>query len=84
MNDFHRKKNILIISEGFEEKLYIDKILSFPNINKYVYNFPPSFNAKGNGKIFAKYLYDSSRANESKNISKTLQNSTIFVNIQNL
>ena len=61
MNDFHRKKNILIISEGFEEKPYIDKILSFPNINKVVYNFPPSFNAKGNGKIFAKYQYEIQR-----------------------
>lgn len=53
MSEFIRKKNILIISEGFEEKPYIDKILSFPNINKDVYNFPPSVNAKGNGKIFA-------------------------------
>lgn len=61
MSEFVRKKNILIISEGFEEKPYIDKILSFPNINKDVYNFPPSVNAKGNGKIFARYQYEIQR-----------------------
>lgn len=61
MSEFIRKKNILIISEGFEEKPYIDKILSFPNINKDVYNFPLSVNAKGNGKIFAKYQYETQR-----------------------
>ena len=61
MSEFVRKKNILIISEGFEEKPYIDKILSFPNINKDVYNFPPSVNAKGNGKIFARYQYEMQR-----------------------
>lgn len=61
MSEFIRKKNILIISEGFEEKPYIDKILSFPNVNKDVYNFPPSVNAKGNGKIFARYQYEIQR-----------------------
>lgn len=61
MSEFIRKKNVLIISEGFEEKPYIDKILSFPNINKDVYNFPPSVNAKGNGKIFARYQYEIQR-----------------------
>jgi len=61
MSDFIRKKNILIISEGFEEKPYIDKILSFPNINKDIYNFPPSVNAKGNGRIFARYQYEIQR-----------------------
>ena len=61
MSEFVRKKNILIISEGFEEKPYIDKILSFPNINKEVYRFPPSVNVKGNGKIFARYQYEIQR-----------------------
>lgn len=61
MNDFIRKKNILIISEGYEEKPYIDKILSFPNINKDVYYFAPSVNAKGNGAIFARYQYEIQR-----------------------
>ena len=61
MSEFIRKKNILIISEGFEEKPDIDKILSFPNINKDVYNFPPSVNAKGNGNIFARYQYEIQR-----------------------
>ncbi len=61
MSEFVRKKNILIISEGFEEKPYIDKILSFPNINKDVYNFSPSVNAKGNTKIFARYQYEIQR-----------------------
>ena len=61
MGEFIRKKNILIISEGFEEKPYIDKILFFPNINKTVYNFPPSVNAKGNGRIFARYQYEIQR-----------------------
>ena len=55
MSEFIRKKNILIIAEGFEEKPYIDKILSFPNINKDVYNFSPSINAKGNGKGVVRY-----------------------------
>lgn len=61
MSEFVRKKNILIISEGFEEKPYIDKILSFPNINKKVYRFLPSVNVKGNGKIFARYQYEIQR-----------------------
>lgn len=61
MSEIIRKKNILIISEGFEEKPYIDKILSFPNINKDVYYFPPSVNAKGNGKIFARYQFEIQR-----------------------
>ena len=61
MSEYIRKKNILIICEGFEEKPYIDKILSFPNINKEIYNFPPSVNAKGNGKIFARYQYEIQR-----------------------
>ena len=60
MNDV-RKKNVLIIAEGFEEKPYMDKILSFPNINKEVYNFAPVVNAKGNGKIFARYQYEIQR-----------------------
>lgn len=61
MNECVRKKNILIISEGFEEKPYIDKILSFPSINKDVYRIPPSVNAKGNGRIFARYQYEVQR-----------------------
>lgn len=61
MSDLIRKKNILIISEGFEEKPYIDKILSFPNINKQVYHFGESVNAKGNGKLFAKYQFEIQR-----------------------
>lgn len=61
MNEFVRKKNVLIIAEGFEEKPYIDKILSFPNINKEVYNFSPSVNAKGNGSIFPRFQYETQR-----------------------
>ena len=61
MNENIRKKNVLIISEGFEEKPYIDKILSFPNINKDAYYFHPSVNAKGNGKIVARYQYEIQR-----------------------
>ena len=61
MSEFVRRKNILIISEGYEEKPYIDKILSFPNINKDVYNFAPSVNAKGNGNLLARYQYEIQR-----------------------
>lgn len=61
MNDNIRKKNVLIIAEGFEEKPYIDKILSFPNINKDIYSFAPSVNAKGSGTIFARYQYEIQR-----------------------
>ncbi|MBR1581694.1 MAG: hypothetical protein IJ656_01545 [Bacilli bacterium] len=53
-----RRRNILILAEGNEEKPYIDKILSFPNINKEVYNFAEAINVKGNGKIFARYQYE--------------------------
>ena len=53
-----RRKNVLIIAEGYEEKPYIDKILSFPNINKDVYNFGPTVNAKGNGNIVARYQFE--------------------------
>ncbi len=60
MSDFH-KKNILIIAEGYEEKPYIDKLLSFPNINKDVYNIKPAVNAKGSGNIFARYQYEFQR-----------------------
>ena len=56
-----RKRNILIIAEGYEEKPYIDKLLSFPNINKNVYNIRPAVNAKGSGNIFARYQYEFQR-----------------------
>lgn len=52
-----RKKRILIIAEGLEEKLYIDKLLSFPNINHDVYDIKPAINVKGNAKIAARYQY---------------------------
>ena len=61
MSEFHRRRNILIISEGFEEKPYMDKILSFPNINKDAYFFLPVVNAKGNGNIIARYQYEIQR-----------------------
>ena len=60
MNDI-RKRNILIIAEGYEEKPYIDKLLSFPNINRKVYNIFPAVNAKGSGNIFARYQYEFQR-----------------------
>ena len=60
MNSIH-KRNILIIAEGYEEKPYIDKILSFPNINKDVYHIFPAVNAKGSGNIFARYQYEFQR-----------------------
>lgn len=60
MSDF-RKRNILIIAEGYEEKPYIDKLLSFPNIDKNAYNIQPAVNAKGSGNIFARYQYEFQR-----------------------
>ena len=60
MNDV-RKRNVLIIAEGYEEKPYIDKLLSFPNINKDVYHIFPAVNAKGSGNIFARYQYEFQR-----------------------
>ena len=56
-----RRKNVLIIAEGYEEKPYIDKILSFPNINKEAYNFVPAINVKGNGNIVARYQFEIQR-----------------------
>ena len=56
-----RRRNILIIAEGYEEKPYIDKLLSFPNINREVYNIHPAVNAKGSGNIFARYQYEFQR-----------------------
>ena len=50
-------KNVLIIAEGYEEKMYLDKILSFPNINKDVYHFNAVINSKGSGNIKARYQY---------------------------
>ncbi len=50
------KVTIQIIAEGFEEKPYLDKLLSFPNINK-VYKFLPVINVKGNGSIVPRYQY---------------------------
>ena len=51
----------MIIAEGFEEKPYIDKILSFPNISKDTYHFAPAVNAKGNGNIVARYQFEIQR-----------------------
>ena len=39
MNENARKKRILILAEGFEEKPYLDKVLSFPSLNRGVYDF---------------------------------------------
>lgn len=50
-------KNVLIIAEGYEEKVYLDKILSFPNINKDIYHFNAVINSKGSGNIKARYQY---------------------------
>ena len=61
MSEFVRRKNVLIIAEGFEEKPYIDKILSFPNINKDRYLFAETINVKGNGSIPARYQYEIQR-----------------------
>ena len=61
MIDGERKKNVLIIAEGQEEKPYIDKILSFPNIKKSTYLFAPAVNAKGNGNISARYQFEVQR-----------------------
>jgi len=61
MNEFRARKNVLIIAEGFEEKLYIDKLLSFPKINKKVYHFADTVNVKGNGNIPARYQYELQR-----------------------
>ena len=61
MNENGRKKNILILAEGFEEKPYIDKILSFPNINKDIYTFAETVNVKGNGNIPARYQFEIQR-----------------------
>lgn len=61
MSQNDRRRNILIISEGYEEKPYIDKVLSFPNINKSLYNIYPSINVKGNGNIPARFQYELQR-----------------------
>ena len=61
MSDRSQKKNVLIIAEGQEEKPYIDKILSFPNIDKNAYFFAPAVNAKGNGNISARYQFEIQR-----------------------
>ena len=50
-------KNVLIIAEGYEEKAYLDKILSFPNIRKDIYRFNAVINSKGSGNIKARYQY---------------------------
>lgn len=52
------KKRVQIIAEGFEEKPYIDKLLSFPVFKeKNHYYFPDAINVKGNGNIFARYQF---------------------------
>ena len=58
MNEGQRKKNVLILAEGYEEKPYIDKILSFPNVNKEAYSFSETVNVKGNGNILARYQFE--------------------------
>ena len=58
MNEIAERRNILIIAEGYEEKPYIDKILSFPNINKEAYYFADTINVKGNGNILARYQFE--------------------------
>ena len=50
-------KNVLIIAEGYEEKAYLDRMLSFPNINKDIYRFNAVINSKGSGNIKARYQY---------------------------
>ena len=50
-------KNVLIIAEGYEEKAYLDKILSFPNIRRDIYRFNAVINSKGSGNIKARYQY---------------------------
>ena len=51
------KRSILILAEGFEEKPYIEKIITFPSISKN-YIFSPIVNLKGNGNIVARYQYE--------------------------
>jgi len=61
MNSKAGKYNILILAEGYEEKPYLDKILSFPNINHELYCFGPVVNVKGNGNIVGRYQYEIQR-----------------------
>jgi hypothetical protein len=53
----YNRRNILIIAEGLEEKIYLDKLLYFPNINKDAYCFNAVVNSKGSGNIKARYQY---------------------------
>lgn len=56
------KKRVLIIGEGFEEKPYLDKLLSFPIFGADChYSFAPVINVKGNGNIFARYQFEMQR-----------------------
>lgn len=50
-------KNVLIIAEGYEEKAYLEKVLSFPNVRKDAYYFNAVINSKGSGNIKARYQY---------------------------
>jgi len=50
-----RRKRIAILCEGFEEKPFLEKILSFPCINRSLYELGPIVNAKGNGSLFPKF-----------------------------
>ncbi len=50
------RKRVLILAEGYEEKYYIDKIISFPCMSKSYY-FEPVINLKGNGQIIPRYQY---------------------------
>lgn len=56
------KKRVLIICEGYEEKPYLDKLLSFPIFGSDChYSFAPIINVKGNGNIFARYQFEMQR-----------------------
>lgn len=46
---------IQILCEGYEEKAYIDKILSMPTIRKDIYSFFPTINCKSLSKIFPRF-----------------------------
>ncbi len=61
MSEGLRKKRILILAEGYEEKPYIDKMLSFPNINRDAYEFLETINVKGNGQIVPRYQFEIQR-----------------------
>ena len=61
MSECKRARNVLILAEGYEEKPYIDKVLSFPNICKDAYRIHPAVNLKGNSNILARFQYEIQR-----------------------